>query len=118
MKTILPRGVIDGRTPVTYKTSGKHGVVITHEFFILTQMDPDIERIRKRIKELTPSSGWSKPESGPEQDLETLRRRLIHLEARIGRREVEEWARKREAAVERRGGDEGERRQSAPTDGL
>ena len=81
-------------------------------------MDTEIERIRKRIKELTPSSGWSKSESGPEQDLETIRRELIQLEARIGRREVEEWARKREAEVERRGGDKGERKQSAPTDGL
>ena len=81
-------------------------------------MDPEIERMRRRIKELTPSRGWSKSESGPEQDLETIRRELIQLEARIGRREVEEWARKREAEVERRGGDEGERKQSAPTDGL
>ena len=81
-------------------------------------MDTEIERIRKRIKELTPSSGWSKSESGPEQDLETIRRELIQLEARIGRRVVEEWARKREAEVERRGGDKGERKQSAPTDGL
>ena len=81
-------------------------------------MDTEIERIRKRIKELTPPSGWSKSESGPEQDLETIRRELIQLEARIGRREVEEWARKREAEVERRGGDKGERKQGAPTDGL
>ena len=79
-------------------------------------MDLDIERIRKRIKELTPSSGWSTAESESDQDLETLRRRLIELEARIGRR-VEEWAREREAAVERRGGDECERK-SATADGV
>ena len=79
-------------------------------------MDPEIERMRRRIKELTPSRGWSKSESGPEQDLETIRRELIQLEARIGRREVEEWAKKREA-VEWRREDDGERKQSAPTDG-
>ena len=47
-------------------------------------MDLDIEKIRKRIKELTPSSGWSTVESESDQDLETLRRRLIELEAKIG----------------------------------
>ena len=78
-------------------------------------MDPEIERMRRRIKELTPSRGWSKSESGPEQDLETIRRELIQLEARIGRREIEEWAKKREAV---RGGDKGERKRSATMDGL
>ena len=73
-------------------------------------MDLDIEKIRKRIKELTPSSGWSTVETESDQDLETLRRRLIELEARIGRREVEKWVKERESVVERRGGDESERK--------
>ena len=92
-------------------------MVIFTRIIIRSQMDLDIERIRKRVKELTPSSGWSTSESESDQDLETLRRRLIELEARIGRREVEEWAREREAAVRRRGGDESERK-SATADGV
>ena len=80
-------------------------------------MDIDIERIRKRVKELNPSSGWSKSESDSDQDLETLRRRLAELEAKIGRREVEEWAREREAEARRRGGGVSERK-SATADGV
>ena len=92
-------------------------MVIFTRIITRPEMDLDIERIRKRVKELTPSSGWSKSESDSDQDLETLRRRLVALEAKIGRREVEEWAREREAAVERRGGGESEKR-SATADGV
>ena len=73
-------------------------------------MDLDIEKIRKRIKELTPSSGWSTVEPDADQDLETLKRKLMELEAKIGRREVEKWVKERGSVVERRGEDESERK--------
>ena len=111
METTLPRGVIDGKTPVNYINIRwtKRGKIL-HKLTL--QMDLDIEKIRKRIKELTPSSGWSTVESDADQDLETLKRKLIELEAEIGRREVEKWVRERESVVKRRGGDESERKSS------
>ena len=47
-------------------------------------MDPEVEKLRDRVNELTPSPGWSKPvviESDP--DVEPLRSRVREMEIKI-----------------------------------
>ena len=47
-------------------------------------MDPELEKLRERIKELTPSPGWSKPiVIEPDPDVEPLRRRVREMEIKI-----------------------------------
>ena len=47
-------------------------------------MDPELEKLRGRIQELTPSLGWSKPiVIEPDPDVEPLRRRVREMEIKI-----------------------------------
>ena len=47
-------------------------------------MDPDLEKLRKRISELTPSPGWSKPiVIEPDPEVEPPRRRVRAREIKI-----------------------------------
>ena len=47
-------------------------------------MDPDLEKLRKRVSELTPSPGWSKPiVIEPNPEVEPLRRRVRIMEIKI-----------------------------------
>ena len=47
-------------------------------------MDPDLEKLRKRVSELTPFPGWSKPiVIEPDPDVESLRMRVREIEIKI-----------------------------------
>ena len=47
-------------------------------------MDSDLEKLRKRVSELTPSPGWSKPiVIEPNPEVEPLRRRVRIMEIKI-----------------------------------
>ena len=47
-------------------------------------MDPELEKLRGRVQELTPSLGWSKPiVIEPDPDVESLRRRVREIEIKI-----------------------------------
>ena len=52
-------------------------------------MDPELEKLRERIKELTPSPGWSKPtEIETDPDVEPLRKRVREMEIKIAGEEA------------------------------
>ena len=47
-------------------------------------MDPEVEKLRVRVKELTPFPGWSKPVViEPDPDVELLRYEVLKLEIKI-----------------------------------
>ena len=47
-------------------------------------MDPEVEKLRDRVKELTPSPGWSKPVViEPDPDVELLRYGVLKLEVKV-----------------------------------
>ena len=47
------------------------------------ETDKDLENLRRRVLELTPALGWSRPVViDPNEDIELLRRKVRELEAR------------------------------------
>ena len=73
-------------------------------------MDPELEKLRERIQELTPSPGWSKPiVIEPDPDVEPLRKRVREMEIKIAREEAKTREMERESVEARAEVKRGER---------
>ena len=72
--------------------------------------DPELEELRRRIGELTPSPGWSRPvELETDPDIELLRKRVREMEIKLAREEAEAREMERESAEARAEVERGER---------